>query len=73
MLRSLIQNTSFNPEQIALLTEAYEAARIKLGLVARDDPATAALARKIIQLGSRGLIQDAHALCEQAVVELRTE
>ena len=73
MVRSLIQNTSFGPEQVTVLIHAYEEARTKLGLATREDPLSEALARKIIEVGARGLTHDPDLLCEQALSELRAD
>jgi hypothetical protein len=43
----------FNPEEIAKMSAAFEAASAKLGLVHRSDPATMAVAKLIIEFESR--------------------
>ena len=50
----LIANGSFEPEQIEVMTTAYEAALLDLGLVDRDDPTTEIVARAIVNIASRG-------------------
>src|SRR6266536_3575240 len=45
---------SFGPEDIANLSAAFEAARSKLGLVDRTDPATMAVAKLIIEFAKEG-------------------
>jgi len=42
------------PEEIAVLTEAYEATLQQLRLVDRSDPITQLIAKKIIEIGQRG-------------------
>jgi hypothetical protein len=68
----LLQNSPLGPEEIAVLTEAYEAILRKLKLVDRNDPITEILARKIIELGQRGVSQ-AEQLIELAMKELGIE
>jgi hypothetical protein len=50
----LIANGSFEPEEIELMTAAYEAALSDLGIADRDDPITEIVARAIVQITSRG-------------------
>jgi hypothetical protein len=50
----LIANGSFEPEEIEVMTAAYEAALVALGLVDRDDPITEIVARAIVSVTSRG-------------------
>ncbi len=50
----LIANGSFEPEEIEVMTAAYEAALLALGLVDRDDPTTEIVARAIVSITSRG-------------------
>ena len=46
--------TSFSPEEVAQLTEAYEFVLASLELKDRDDPITELIAKKIIDLFGRG-------------------
>jgi hypothetical protein len=66
---SYFQNTAFGPEEIALLVAAYELTLKKVGLVDRDDPITQMIAKRIIELGQRGL-RDPEQLCELAMREM---
>jgi len=60
---------SFGPEDIANLSAAFEAARSKLGLVDRTDPATMAVAKLIIEFAKEGE-RDAERLCALALKQL---
>ena len=69
-LRLILENDhSFEPEDIANLTAAFEAALSKLGLVNRNDPMTMAVARVIMQLAKNGE-RDPARLCDDAVKTL---
>ncbi len=50
----LIANGSFEPEEIEVMTAAYEAALVDLAPVDRDDPITEIVARAIVSVTSRG-------------------
>ena len=50
----LIANGSFEPEEIEVMTAAYEAALLALGLVDRDDPITEIVASAIVSITNRG-------------------
>ena len=50
----LIADGSFEPEEIEVMTAAYEAALTDLGLVDRADPITEIVARAIVNIMSRG-------------------
>jgi hypothetical protein len=60
---------SFGPEDIAGMSAALEAAVSKLGLIARDDPATVAVAKLIIEFAKEGE-RDPTRLCDQALQRL---
>ncbi|HEY7662034.1 MAG TPA: hypothetical protein VH934_02805 [Xanthobacteraceae bacterium] len=54
-IRALLQNDhAFLPEEVAILTAAFEDALTRLGLINRDDPATLAVAKLIIELAKDG-------------------
>jgi hypothetical protein len=54
-LRLILQNDhAFGPDEIAILTSAFEDALTKLGLVDRTDPATEKVAHRIIELAKQG-------------------
>jgi hypothetical protein len=50
----LLQNSSFGPEQISLMTAAYEDVLRVLGLANRTDPLTELIAQKIIEIAETG-------------------
>ncbi len=60
---------SFGPAEIASLTAAFEDTLSKLGLVDRDDPATIAVAKLIIELAKEGE-RDPEQLCARALKRL---
>lgn len=54
-MRLILQNDhAFGPDEIAILTSAFEGALTKLGLVDRTDPATEMVASRIIALAKQG-------------------
>ena len=64
----LLQNSPLGPEEIAVLTDAYERMLRRLNLD-RTDPNTEIIAKKIIELGQRG-VREAAQLVELAIKEL---
>ena len=60
------------PEEIAVLAEAYEATLKKLKLVDRSDPITQLIAKKIIEIGQRG-VRDPEQISALATQELGVE
>ena len=68
----LLQNSPLGPEEIAVSTDAYERTLHKLSLVDRGDPIAELIARKIIELGQRG-VRDAKQLSSLAIKELGVE
>jgi hypothetical protein len=65
----LLQNVPMGPEEIARLTTAYEETLRTLGLVDRNDPITEMIARKIIEIGQRG-VRDPMLLSELTIQEM---
>jgi hypothetical protein len=65
----LLQNSPLGPEEISMLTDGYERTLKALNLVDRNDPITEMVAKKIIELGQRG-VRDAQHLAELATKEL---
>ena len=65
----LLQNHAFGPDEIRVLTTAFEEALQSLRLVDRADPATEMVARKIIELAQQGE-RDPVRLRERAVRSL---
>jgi hypothetical protein len=68
----LLQNSPLGPEEIAVLTDAYERALRKLGLVDRNDPITEMVAKKVIELGQRG-VREAQQISDMTIAELGVE
>jgi hypothetical protein len=68
----LLQNSPLGPDEITILTDAYERTLRKLSLVDRNDPVTELIARKVIELGQRG-VREAKQLSELAIKELGVE
>ena len=58
--------SSFDPEDIAKLSAAFEAALRKLGLADRSDPAAMAVAKLIIEFAKAGE-RDPERLCARAL------
>jgi hypothetical protein len=65
----LLREASFGPDQIAVMTAAYEGALTALRLTDRDDPITELIAKKIIDLFRLGE-RDAPRICARALKEL---
>ena len=65
----LLQNSPLGPEEIKVLADAYERTLQKLSLVDRNDPVAEIIAKKIIELGQRG-VREAKLLSDLAVKEL---
>jgi len=53
-IQRLLQNSAFEPEQIAYIAAAYEDALHELGLANRTDPITEIIAKKIIEIAQTG-------------------
>ena len=62
----LLQNTTFGPDEIAVLVVAFEGALRQMNLIDRADPATEMVARKTIELAKHGE-RDAVRLRERVV------
>jgi hypothetical protein len=56
----------FGPDEIKVMTEAYESALIDLGIVKRDDPVTELIAKSIVNVTASGE-RDALVVKERAV------
>lgn len=65
----LLQNSPMGPEEVSILTDAYERTLRALNLVDRNDPITEMVAKKIIELGQRG-VREPKELSALAVKEL---
>jgi hypothetical protein len=65
----LLQNMPIGPDEIARLTTAYEETLRTIGLVDRNDQITEMIARKIIEIGQRG-VRDPMLLSELTIKEM---
>ncbi len=65
----LLQNRTFNPEDVEVMVSAFEQALAILALKSRDDPATEQVAKKILKVAETGE-RDSARICSQAVAEL---
>ena len=68
-MQRLLNNTSFEPEEIERLVTAYEETLRALGLKDRSDPITQLVAEKIIAVGRLG-IEDPAEISKLALKEL---
>lgn len=69
-IRPFLPDTeSFDPEDIANMSTAFETALGKLGLIDRSDPATMAVAKLIIAFAKAGH-RDPERLCALALQQL---
>jgi hypothetical protein len=67
--RMLQHDHAFSPEEVAALTTAFESCLGKLKLKNRDDPATIAVAKVIIELAKAGE-RDLERLCDLAIKQI---
>jgi hypothetical protein len=68
-LTRFLQDTSFGPEEIAVLVAVYEAALRELDLTGHADPGTETLAKAIIRYWRQGE-RDPQRLYERAIEPL---
>jgi len=68
-LQRLLGEAVFPPEDIARITQAYEAALQLLRLTDRHDPVTEIVAKKIIEVTRAGE-RDPPKICARAIKEL---
>ena len=68
-IHRLIQNLSFNQDDIERLAEAYEEALRALHISDRDDPINQIIAQRIIE-GARTGVRDPGDLCKMAIKDL---
>jgi hypothetical protein len=68
-IRRLLKDAKFEPDEVAVLTRAFELALSALYLVDRDDPICEIVARKVIEIGTNG-IHDPREIAEAAVQRL---
>jgi hypothetical protein len=65
-IKELLKQQSFGPDEIKVLSVAFEEALRELGLVDRTDPATLLVAKRIIELAQQGE-RDPNRLREGAI------
>jgi len=65
----LLQNSAFGPDQIKVMTDAYEATLNTLRLVDRSDPVTLLIAKKIIEIAQTNE-RDPSRLAKRTLEEL---
>lgn len=53
-IHHLLKGHAFGPDEVEVLSSAFEAALEELGLVDRNDPAVQLVAKRIIELAQRG-------------------
>ena len=68
-IHRLIQNLSFNQDDIDRLAAAYEEALRALHISDRDDPLNQVIAQRIIE-GARTGVRDPADLCKMAIKDL---
>ena len=68
-IRRLLGEDKCKPEEVAVLTRAFDLALSALYLVDRDDPVCEIVARKVIEIGTNG-IHDPREIAEAAVQRL---
>jgi hypothetical protein len=68
-LSRFLQGRTFGPDEIAVMTKAFEGALRALDLVDRTDPAADMVAKKVIELANLGE-RDPVRLCARAVEAL---
>jgi hypothetical protein len=66
-LNRLLDKTALPPEQISRVTDAYKLALGEHGLKDRDDPLTAIVAEKIMEIGQTG-VQESAEICRLAIM-----
>jgi hypothetical protein len=69
-IKGLLRDSKLGPDEIEILTQAFDRALRSLSLVDRDDPLTEMVARKIIEIGA-ATIRDPIEIAKMAVERLR--
>jgi hypothetical protein len=67
---SLLQKLPMGPDEIRVLTTAYEQTLSTLCVKDRNDPLTELIAKKIIKIAQSGVKEPAE-ICERAIRELQ--
>jgi len=70
-IRQLLDNAAFNPAEVTMLHSVFEDTLRALKLADRSDPVTMLVAKKIIELASKGE-RDAARLRQAAISAFRT-
>jgi len=68
-IHHVLSRAVFGPEEIRDLATAYDQVLRKLSLVERSDPFTELIAKKIVELGQRG-VRDPDQLTQLTLTEL---
>jgi hypothetical protein len=71
-MHHILKRTVFGPEEIRDLVAAYDQVLRKLRLAERSDPFTELIAKKIVELGQRG-VSDPAQLTQPALNELNID
>jgi hypothetical protein len=71
-IHRLLQQRVFEPELIALMTDAYERVLATLGLTDRSDPFTQLVAEKIIAVVESG-VRDGEQIHAQIIAAFRVQ
>jgi hypothetical protein len=66
VIHRILQNSAFTPEQIKLMSTAYEAALAQLKLRDRNDPLTLVIAKAVIDVAQTGE-RDPMSICTLAL------
>ena len=69
-IRRLLAGYQLEPEELEILTAAFNRALRSLGVVDRNDPLTELIARKIIEIGATS-VRDPVEICKLAINRLR--
>jgi hypothetical protein len=68
-IKRLLAGNQLEPEEVEILTAAFNRALRSLGLVDRNDPLTELIAREIIETGTTG-VRDPVEICKIAIKRL---
>ena len=66
----LLQHAAFGPDDVARISEAYEATLKKLNLAGENDPLNETVARVILEIAQTGE-KDPSRICDLAMVRLQ--
>ena len=69
-VKRLLAGNQLEPEEVEILTAAFNRALRSLGLVDRNDPLTELIAREVIEIGATG-VRDSVEICKIAIRRLR--